>query len=146
MASTGQEGLPSGAGHLTQQELEARLWDAANSLRGPVDPADFKAYVFPLLFFKWISDTWDMEHSEAMADRTWSLGWGMRKIAGVPQWIPPISRLTSSHCCSSNGLATPGTWSTPKLWLISAITSTSWWRLTTTALRSQRAAIGLIFA
>src|ERR1039458_4960357 len=55
-------------GQVTLAELEARLWDAANSLRGPVDPADFKAYVFPLLFFKWISDTWDMEHSEAMAD------------------------------------------------------------------------------
>lgn len=53
---------------LTQQELEARLWEAANCLRGPVDPADFKAYVFPVLFFKWISDTWDTEHAEAVAD------------------------------------------------------------------------------
>jgi type I restriction enzyme M protein len=51
---------------LTQQELESRLWDAADSLRGPVDPADFKSYIFPLLFFKWISDTWDMEHAEAL--------------------------------------------------------------------------------
>jgi hypothetical protein len=53
---------------LTQQELESRLWDAANSLRGPVDPADFKAYIFPLLFFKWISDTWDWERAQAVAD------------------------------------------------------------------------------
>lgn len=53
---------------ISQQELETRLWDAANSLRGPVDPADFKAYVFPLLFFKWISDTWDWEHAQAVAD------------------------------------------------------------------------------
>lgn len=53
---------------ITQQQLESRLWEAANSLRGPVDPADFKAYVFPLLFFKWISDTWDLEHAEAVAD------------------------------------------------------------------------------
>lgn len=51
----------NGAG-LSQTDLESRLLDAANSLRGPVDPADFKAYVFPLLFFKWISDTWDWEH------------------------------------------------------------------------------------
>ena len=27
---------------VTQPELESRLWAAANSLRGPVDPADFK--------------------------------------------------------------------------------------------------------
>jgi type I restriction enzyme M protein len=53
---------------LSQRELEARLWDAANSLRGPVDAADFKAFVFPLLFYKWVSDTWDMEHAEAVAD------------------------------------------------------------------------------
>ena len=50
---------------LTQQELESRLWDAANSLRGPVDPADFKSYIFPILFFKWISDSWDYEHAQA---------------------------------------------------------------------------------
>ncbi len=53
---------------ISQAQLESRLWEAANSLRGPVDPADFKAYVFPLLFFKWISDTWDWEHAQAVAD------------------------------------------------------------------------------
>ncbi|BDH59761.1 class I SAM-dependent DNA methyltransferase [Tsukamurella sp. PLM1] len=51
---------------ITQQELESRLWDAANALRGPVDPADFKTYVFPMLFWKWISDTWVYEHDEAI--------------------------------------------------------------------------------
>ena len=29
-------------------ELESHLWEAANILRGPVDAADFKTYVFPL--------------------------------------------------------------------------------------------------
>ena len=52
---------------LTQNELESRLWGAANALRGPVDPADFKTYVFPMLFWKWISDTWQYEHDEAVA-------------------------------------------------------------------------------
>ena len=33
-------------------ELEKRLWNVANALRGPVDPADFKTYVFPMLFWK----------------------------------------------------------------------------------------------
>ncbi|MCI0583013.1 MAG: type I restriction-modification system subunit M [Chloroflexi bacterium] len=65
MAAQPQLGLQS---TLTQQELESRLWAAANSLRGPVDPADFKAYIFPLLFFKRISDTWDAEHQRALAD------------------------------------------------------------------------------
>ncbi len=53
---------------LTQQELETRLWAAANSLRGPVDPSDFKAYIFPLLFYKRVSDTWDEERARALAD------------------------------------------------------------------------------
>ena len=53
---------------VTQQELETRLWAAANALRGPVDPADFKTYVFPMLFWKWLSDTWDHEHTQAVAD------------------------------------------------------------------------------
>jgi type I restriction enzyme M protein len=52
----------------TLQELESRLWDSANALRGPVDPADFKNYVFPMLFWKWISDTWEHEHNLAVAD------------------------------------------------------------------------------
>lgn len=53
---------------LTQQVLESRLWAAANALRGPVDPADFKAYIFPLLFFRRICDAWDEEHEQATAD------------------------------------------------------------------------------
>lgn len=54
--------------HLTQRQLENTLWAAANALRGPVDPGDFKSYVFPVMFFKWISDTWDHNHAEAVAD------------------------------------------------------------------------------
>jgi type I restriction enzyme M protein len=50
------------------QDLESRLWAAANALRGPVDPADFKTYVFPMLFWKWLSDTWSYEHCQALAD------------------------------------------------------------------------------
>jgi hypothetical protein len=36
-------------------QLESHLWEAANILCGPVDAADFKTDVFPLLFFKRIS-------------------------------------------------------------------------------------------
>ena len=47
-------------------QLESHLWEAANILRGPVDAADFKTYVFPLLFFKRISDVHDEEHQAAL--------------------------------------------------------------------------------
>ncbi|MCC6531285.1 MAG: SAM-dependent DNA methyltransferase [Burkholderiales bacterium] len=48
--------------------LEAHLWESANILRGPVDAADFKTYVFPLLFFKRISDVHDDEYAAALAE------------------------------------------------------------------------------
>lgn len=50
----------------TQRELDRKLLDAANCLRGPIDPADFKAYIFPLLFYKRISDTWSWEFAQAL--------------------------------------------------------------------------------
>ncbi len=52
----------------SQADLDRKLLDAANALRGPVDPADFKAYIFPLLFFKRISDTWHWEYERALEE------------------------------------------------------------------------------
>ncbi|WP_235299675.1 type I restriction-modification system subunit M [Portibacter marinus] len=51
---------------MTQKQLEDYLWGAANILRGMIDAADFKQYIFPLLFFKRISDIWDEEYEEAL--------------------------------------------------------------------------------
>lgn len=45
-------------------ELEQHLWQSANILRGPVDAADFKTYIFPLLFFKRTCDVWDEEYRQ----------------------------------------------------------------------------------
>lgn len=50
------------------KELEAHLWGAANILRGMIDAADFKQYIFPLLFFKRISDVWDEEYQIALQE------------------------------------------------------------------------------
>lgn len=49
---------------ITLNQLEQHLWESANILRGPVDAADFKTYIFPLLFFKRICDVWDEEYRE----------------------------------------------------------------------------------
>lgn len=53
---------------VTLGQLESHLWEAANILRGPVDAADFKTYVFPLLFFKRICDAHDEEYEAALAE------------------------------------------------------------------------------
>ncbi len=48
--------------------LSNHLWEAANILRGPVDAADFKTYIFPLLFFKRICDVYDEELDIALEE------------------------------------------------------------------------------
>ena len=48
---------------LTLSQLEQNLSKAAWILKGPVDAADFKVYIFPLLFFKRISDVYDKEYN-----------------------------------------------------------------------------------
>ena len=53
---------------LTLSKLEQHLAKAAWILKGPVDAADFKVYIFPLLFFKRISDVYDEEFNSALQD------------------------------------------------------------------------------
>tara|TARA_R110002111_G_scaffold248775_3_gene312594 strand:+ start:676 stop:2175 length:1500 start_codon:yes stop_codon:yes gene_type:complete len=53
---------------LELNQLCNHLWESANILRGPVDAADFKTFIFPLLFFKRISDVYDEEIAEALAE------------------------------------------------------------------------------
>jgi len=53
---------------LTLNKLEQHLSKAAWILKGPVDAADFKVYIFPLLFFKRISDVYDEEFNSALQD------------------------------------------------------------------------------
>jgi type I restriction-modification system DNA methylase subunit len=53
---------------MTQPELESHLARAADLLRGAVDQADFKAYIFPLMFFKRISDVYLEEYEQALAE------------------------------------------------------------------------------
>ena len=48
--------------------LETYLWESANILRGHVDASDFKAYIFPLLFYKRISDVYDEEYEQALSE------------------------------------------------------------------------------
>ena len=53
---------------ISQAELESYLWGAATILRGLVDAGDYKQFVFPLLFFKRLSDVWDGDFNQALAD------------------------------------------------------------------------------
>lgn len=48
------------------QDLEAHLWHAAHIITGPIDASDYKTYIFPILFFKRISDVYDEEYEKAI--------------------------------------------------------------------------------
>ena len=50
-------------GNLTLDELKSFLWGAAVRLRGQIDAAGYKEYIFPLLFFKRISDVYDEQYN-----------------------------------------------------------------------------------
>lgn len=53
---------------ITLPELEQYLAKAADILRGSIDQADFKAYIFPLMFFKRISDVYLEEYEQALEE------------------------------------------------------------------------------
>jgi type I restriction enzyme M protein len=53
---------------VTQQEIENRLWDAADGLRVAMPEAQYSSVVFPLMFWKYLSDTWEHQHQEFLAD------------------------------------------------------------------------------
>jgi type I restriction enzyme M protein len=74
------------------EQLESHLWESANILRGPVDAADFKTYIFPLLFLKRICDVWDEEYNE-IVDET-----GDEQLA----WFPESHRFQIPEGCHWN--------------------------------------------
>lgn len=66
---------------LTLSQLEQYLARAAWILKGPVDASDFKVYIFPLLFFKRISDVYDEEYRLALQESD-----GDAEYAGLPEF------------------------------------------------------------
>ena len=65
---------------LTLSQLEQYLSKAAWILKGPVDASDFKVYIFPLLFFKRISDVYDEEFRTALEESD-----GDKEYASLPE-------------------------------------------------------------
>lgn len=66
---------------ITLSQLEQYLSKAAWILKGPVDASDFKVYIFPLLFFKRISDVYDEEYHKALEESD-----GDEEYASLPEF------------------------------------------------------------
>ncbi|MDJ0350597.1 class I SAM-dependent DNA methyltransferase [Cryobacterium sp. PH29-G1] len=60
--------IATNANALTLNALQGYLAAAADLLRGSIDQADFKAYIFPMMFFKRISDVYMEEFAEALEE------------------------------------------------------------------------------
>jgi type I restriction enzyme M protein len=65
---------------ISQGELESYLWGAATLLRGTIDAGEYKAFIFPLLFLKRLSDVYDEEFQNALAESD-----GDKKYAALPE-------------------------------------------------------------
>tara|TARA_B100000676_G_scaffold47931_1_gene46805 strand:+ start:1516 stop:2991 length:1476 start_codon:yes stop_codon:yes gene_type:complete len=53
---------------LSQQKLESYLWGCAEYLRNKIDAGDYKVYIFPMLFYKRVSDVYDEEYESLLAE------------------------------------------------------------------------------
>ena len=60
--------LTDDAGKMTLTQLKQFLWRSADILRGKIDSSDYKKYIFGLLFYKRISDSWDEEYKKILEE------------------------------------------------------------------------------
>lgn len=73
--------MPAQVETLTPSQLEQYLSKAAWILKGPIGASDFKAYIFPMLFFKRISDVYDEEFQTALEESN-----GDEDYASLPEF------------------------------------------------------------
>lgn len=71
---------------ITLDELKSFLWAAATHLRGQIDAAGYKEYIFPLLFFKRISDVYDEQFKGFVCEG--GVEYAGRQVEDLPIRIP----------------------------------------------------------
>jgi type I restriction enzyme M protein len=62
-----------------EKAIEVMLWDAANKLRGSVEPAEYKHVVLGLIFLKFASDKFEEHRAKLIAD-------GKEKYIEMPEF------------------------------------------------------------
>lgn len=86
---------------MNKKKLEDLLWGAAEFLRGQIDASDYKQYIFPLLFYKRLSDVYLEEYTEAL-----EIHEGDAKYAAMPMFhrfdIPKEARWEKVRHTSKN--------------------------------------------
>ena len=86
---------------MNNKDLKDLLWGAAEFLRGQIDASDYKQYIFPLLFYKRLSDVYLEEYVEAL-----EAGEGDTAYAAMPMFhrfdIPTEARWETVRKTSKN--------------------------------------------
>ncbi len=78
------------------QGIEAKLWQAADALRGSMDAAEYKHVVLGLIFLKYISDAFEEYHAKLDADKAQGADPedpDEYRAKGI-FWVPPEARWT----------------------------------------------------
>lgn len=65
-----------------QAELQKRLWDMANSLRGQMEASEFKNYILGLIFYRYLSDKIEIVTEEILEhnDETYAEIWANEEL------------------------------------------------------------------
>lgn len=62
-----------------EKSIEVNLWEAANKLRGSVEPAEYKHIVLSLIFLKFVSDKFDKQRDKLISE-------GKEKYIEIPDF------------------------------------------------------------
>jgi len=68
IVKTFEASLTDDEGKMNLTQLKQFLWRSADILRGKIDSSDYKKYIFGLLFYKRISDSWDEEYKKVLEE------------------------------------------------------------------------------
>jgi type I restriction enzyme M protein len=72
--------------------FEAKLWTAADKLRGNMEPSDYKHVVLGLVFLKYISDAFEAKHAALLKDKLADAEDPEEYLADNVFWVPKEAR------------------------------------------------------
>ncbi len=87
-----EPGVEQKSGNDTSSGFEAKLWAAADKLRGNMEPSDYKHVVLGLVFLKYISDAFEARRTELLDEELADAEDPEEYLAGNVFWVPKAAR------------------------------------------------------